>query len=111
MSIAVFGYSENPLKDRATFRVSKSTAHKWVVLGTHVPIDLKTIQAVDPTKKREIRHTQEYRAYIPETLPPLEPNGHIVKGIKRTKFYPRILGKTVVPVVLNRRYLGPAIQI
>lgn len=67
MSIAVFGFSENPAKDRATFRVSKSTAHKWVVLGTHVPINLKSIQAVDPAKKRVIRHTREYKTYTPTT--------------------------------------------
>jgi hypothetical protein len=72
MSIAVFGYSENPLKDRATFRVSKSTAHKWVTIGTHIIIDLKTIQAIDPSKKRQIRHSVEYKRYIPEKLEPAE---------------------------------------
>jgi hypothetical protein len=99
MSIAVFGYSENPLKDRATFRVSKSTAHKWVVLGTHVPIDLKTIQAVDPTKKRIIRHTQEYRAFVPANLPPAEVGGIVVKGIKSPETQTRVIGG--VPVAFK----------
>jgi hypothetical protein len=112
MSIPTWGHRENPAKNRSTFHVSKSTAVKWVTLGTHEPIDPENmkagIQAIDPTKKRAIRHSFAYTSYIPDKLPPLEPNGHTVQGIKRTKFYPRILGQTVVPVVLNRRYLNNA---
>jgi hypothetical protein len=105
MSIAVFGYSENPLKDRATFRVSKSTAHKWVVLGTHVPIDLKTIQAVDPTKKRIIRHTPEYKNYTPTTefeyFGAGELPGVKTQGLKKSEYRPLVLSGVVLDVRLN----------
>jgi hypothetical protein len=89
MSIGVFGFSENPLKDRASFRVTKSTAHKWIVLGTHVPIDLKNIQAIDPSKKREIRHSVAYTSYIPAGLPPPE-----LPGIKFIDPAARLLAGT-----------------
>jgi hypothetical protein len=72
MSIKVFGFRENPLKDRSTFHVSKSTRDKWLTLGTHIEIDRHTIQAVDPSKKRAIRHTVAYKSFVPEKLPPVE---------------------------------------
>jgi hypothetical protein len=74
MSIPTWGHRENPAKNRSTFHVSKSTAVKWVTLGTHEPVDHENmkagIQAVDPTKKRAIRHTVAYTAYIPAEIPP-----------------------------------------
>jgi hypothetical protein len=93
MSIKVFGFRENPLKDRSTFHVSKSTRDKWLTLGTHVEIDRHTIQAIDPSKKRAIRHTVAYKSYIPVELPP----DNIDKSL-RMKFIPP-------PNVPRRRWL------
>jgi hypothetical protein len=106
MSIAVFGFSENPAKDRATFRVSKSTAHKWVVLGTHVPINLKSIQAVDPAKKRIIRHKSEYKTYSApvtdcEYFGAGELPGIKTQGLKPSQYRPLILSDVVLDVRLN----------
>jgi hypothetical protein len=107
MSIAVFGYSENPLKDRATFRVSKSTAHKWVVLGTHIPINLKTIQAIDPAKKRIIRHSPEYKNHAKSKVVSFEyfGAGEIpgikTSGLKLSQHRPVVMGGVVMDVRPN----------
>jgi hypothetical protein len=72
MRFRLFGHLDNPQKDRPVQSVSKSTAVKWINLGTHFQIDKQTIQAIDPAKVGKRTDTEKGIAYVPDSLPPEE---------------------------------------
>lgn len=71
MSVHVYAIDHGPITHRPIMHVSRSTAHKWLLWGTHeeIPGALRAIRVVPASRRIRICHLG---GGLPEKMPMLE---------------------------------------